>query len=73
MVTQTLPPFDFGSTFRDGNPYPAYARYRGSEPVHVVREAAVNGSDGGTGVYLFGHAVHEMAPRSTPWTRLASA
>jgi len=49
MVIQTLPPFDIASTFRDGDPYPAYARYRAGDPVHVVADDRVN-------VYLFRHA-----------------
>jgi len=56
MVTQTLPPFDFASTFRDGNPYPAYERYRTQDPVHLVREDSGDGSSVGTSTYLFGHA-----------------
>ncbi len=63
MVTQTLPPFDFTSTFRDGNPYPAYERYRTQDPVHVVREDVGDGSRVDTSTYLFGH------PECMKWLR----
>ncbi|MDQ3653882.1 MAG: cytochrome P450 [Chloroflexota bacterium] len=56
MVSQTLPPFDFTSTYRDGNPYPAYTLYRTQDPVHVVREEKAAASSVGAGAFLFGHA-----------------
>ncbi len=55
MATRPLPPFDFATAFRDGNPYPDYARYRTADPVHVVSEDDATSSIG-PGVFLFGHA-----------------
>ena len=52
MVTHTLPPFDMTTTFRDGNPYPVYERYRNLDPVHLAPYDS--GVDMTT--YLFGHA-----------------
>jgi pimeloyl-[acyl-carrier protein] synthase len=55
-MTQTaLPPFDFETAYRDGNPYPAYARYRTHEPVHVVEHERETG-DPVREVFLFRHA-----------------
>ena len=55
-MTQTvLPPFDFEAAFRDGDPYPAYARYRAQEPVHLIPEAP-SAPGSGAQVILFRHA-----------------
>ncbi len=56
MVSQALPPFDFTSTYRDGNPYPAYTQYRTQDPVHVLPEDPANGTGVEPRVLLFGHA-----------------
>lgn len=56
MVSQALPPFDFTSTYRDGNPYPVYERYRTQDPVHVLPDGHANGTGVESRVLLFGHA-----------------
>jgi cytochrome P450 len=56
VVNQALPPFDFELTYRDGDPYPAYARYRAGDPVHVVPWDNPDRPEGGADVYLFRHA-----------------
>ncbi|MBA2469638.1 MAG: cytochrome P450 [Chloroflexia bacterium] len=55
VTSQTLPPFDFASTYRDGNPYPSYARYRTQDPVHVLPDDIANGTGAGVRALLFGH------------------
>lgn len=56
MSVQQLPPFDVHATFRNGDPYPAYATYRAREPVHLVLKEGPVGSVGYPNAYLFGHA-----------------
>jgi cytochrome P450 len=51
-IKQDLPPFDFATTYRHGDPYPEYARYRAADPVHYVPWTDRDGAD----VYLFRHA-----------------
>ncbi len=57
MTQTSLPPFDFDLPYRDGNPYPEYARYRSLEPVHVIPPADRSKDDAQTAqVLLFRHA-----------------
>ena len=56
MTNPPLPPFDFASTYRDGNPYPIYDRYRERDPVHVIGPTEAWMPAQGPGVFLFSHA-----------------
>lgn len=56
VASPALPPFDFASTYRDGNPYPVYTLYRTQDPVHVAPEDKATATGALSRALLFRHA-----------------
>lgn len=72
MTQQQIEPFNFGTTYAHGNPYPTYAYYRAVDPVHIQPREGQDGRPNWLDVYLFRHADCMTAlrdPRFGKWER----